>query len=162
MVIYRVQSGQPYRKRYSSDGGRSWSAVEALPFGSVRPKLLRAASGNVLLAGGRPGLFVWLGDPSGEQWSAVNVAELHNALILNASTSSWPLPRASMLYSESFINCSLRTSHTMSTAYTSLLQVTPAPVSIGVSGHLPQEERQRQREQPAEVFLDILGAQAVF
>ena len=40
----------------------------------------------------------------------------------------------------------------MSTAYTSLLRVAPAPA--GVSGHSSQEKRPRQREQPKkEVFL---------
>ena len=48
----------------------------------VRPKLvLLSGSGRPLLSGGRPGLFLWLGDPSGEHWTPISVPQVHNKLL---------------------------------------------------------------------------------
>ena len=57
LTVFRVQSCHPYRSSRSLDGGRVWTAPKLLApnvLGSVRPKLLRLPSGQVMLAGGRP------------------------------------------------------------------------------------------------------------
>lgn len=114
MVVFRVKSGMPYRKAFSPDGLR-WEAPEVMPFGSARPKLLAMANGSILLAGGRPGVKLWVGDPAGEHFVEHNIAAVHNAGVGGNAT---------LQYSEAFINGSLPSpGHTESTSYTSLLQV---------------------------------------
>ena len=82
LAVFRVESCQSYWKATSTSGGARWSTPVALGFGSARPKLvLLASSGRPLLSGGRPGLFLWLGDPSGEHWTPISVAQIHNKLL---------------------------------------------------------------------------------
>ena len=81
LTVFRVDSCHPYWKSRSTDGGISWSPPEALPFGSARPKLLRMPNGQPLLAGGRPGLWLWLGDQTGSTWTGINVCAEHNNLL---------------------------------------------------------------------------------
>lgn len=92
LAIFRVDACKPYWSAASSDGGRTWSDPQALPFGSVRPKLLLLSDGRVLLAGGRPGLFIWIATPvasAGPElwaWEAVSVPSVHNQLLEGAGS----------------------------------------------------------------------------
>jgi hypothetical protein len=136
LTVFRVQSCHPYRSSRSLDGGgKVWTALKLLApnvLGSVRPKLLRLPSGQVMLAGGRPGLSMWLSDDATAiTWTRINIAAVHNRL---ATDPSW-------LYGPGFVNdtnvCSATTKSpsgcscqhpvgpSPTTAYTSLLQVGP-------------------------------------
>eukprot|EP01049_Picozoa_sp_SAG25_P000704 SAG25_NODE_25_length_21717_cov_29.421778_17_plen_533_part_00 len=82
LAVFRVQSCQSYWKATSTDSGAQWSTPVALGFGSARPKLqLLSGSGRPLLSGGRPGLYLWLGDQRGENWTPINIARVHNSLL---------------------------------------------------------------------------------
>ena len=117
LSIFRVQACQSYWKSYSHDGV-TWTPPAALPFGSARPKLRLLADGKVLLSGGRPGLFLWVGDADAENWSAYNLASVHNRQIdAHGLPTSWK-------YSEAFVNSSTAETYVIeSTAYTSLLDL---------------------------------------
>eukprot|EP01043_Picozoa_sp_COSAG02_P050543 COSAG02_NODE_5206_length_4543_cov_11.594140_3_plen_420_part_00 len=95
LTVFRVDSCHPYWKSASTNGGKTWSAPSALPFGSARPKLLRMPNGQPLLAGGRPGVHLWLGDTTGSTWTPINVCATHNSLV--ADEPSWQ-------YSQRFVN----------------------------------------------------------
>ena len=77
-----------------------------------------------LLSGGRPGLFLWVGDVTGETWTPINVAAVHNSLVpAYKRNQGW-------LYEEGFVNgsayglpCSPSTGPAATTSYTSLLAV---------------------------------------
>ena len=77
-------------------------------------------NGQPLLAGGRPGLHLWLGDAQGRQWTAINVCAVHNSLVGNES--DWK-------YASTYVNGTGDNCHKadglppQSTAYTSLLEV---------------------------------------
>lgn len=66
--------------------------------GSVRPRMLILADGTILVTGGRPGMWVWVGSVNSTsadheylvtsqqiEWESVNVPEQHNKLVSNAS-----------------------------------------------------------------------------
>jgi hypothetical protein len=128
LAVFRVDSCNVYWMARSTDKGASFSKATALPFGSARPKLLMMPSGQPLLAGGRPGLFLWLGDATGSHWSAIDLAFVHNEL--TRDTPAWQ-------YSTGFVNgttpCEPQNVSrgqagfipASSTSYTSLLQVAP-------------------------------------
>ena len=83
LSVFRVDSCAPYWHSRSSDAGLTWSPPAALSKdvnGSARPKLLLLPNGQPLLSGGRPGLFLWLGDLTATHWTALNVAAIHNTL----------------------------------------------------------------------------------
>lgn len=102
LAVFRVQSCASYWSASSRDGGATWSAPSALPFGSVRPKLLRLADGRVLLAGGRPGLFLWVSsDAHATRWAPLRVAELHNRLLARAHPPRPPDPE--LLFPAEFV-----------------------------------------------------------
>jgi hypothetical protein len=47
---------------------------------SVMPKILQLSNGEVMLAGGRPGLMLWVGGrDEGSSWRPINIAAEHNA-----------------------------------------------------------------------------------
>ena len=90
LAVFRVQSCKPYWSATSKDGGRTWASPVALGFGSVRPKLARLRDGRVLLAGGRPGLFLWLADPQAMAWTPIHLAATHNQLLAgSAHLAEW-------------------------------------------------------------------------
>ena len=88
---------KPYRLSVSVDFGWSWSRgtvmrdVDGHAIGSARPKLLTLASTKqpstttaitpLLLAGGRPGLRLWLSTDVGMSWKSYNIAQIHNKLL---------------------------------------------------------------------------------
>eukprot|EP01050_Picozoa_sp_SAG11_P001778 SAG11_NODE_82_length_17639_cov_6.427594_6_plen_905_part_00 len=126
LTVFRVDSCHPYWHSRSTDGGKVWSAPQPLAAnvnGSVRPKLLLMPNGQPLLAGGRPGLFLWLGDVTATNWMPINVAAVHNSLTAHEPT--WQ-------YYSGFVNgtsvglpCDKKGGPAGSTSYTSLLQVAP-------------------------------------
>ena len=84
MCVMRVgfNRGEPLARCYSSDGGKTWSKVDRLPAYSVAPRLHRLQNGVIVLATGRPGLFLWLSnDPRGESWHPVDLLAHHNATL---------------------------------------------------------------------------------
>lgn len=89
LCVFRVGSGtdHPFGKCYSDDDGATWGPAESINAAwSVQPKLLLLANGVLLLAGGRPGLFVWIcADGSGLKWDPINLAKHHNETFSNAS-----------------------------------------------------------------------------
>ena len=127
LTVFRVDSCHPYWHSRSTDG-KVWSAPQPLAAnvnGSARPKLLLMPNGQPLLAGGRPGLFLWLGDIAAKMWTPINVAAVHNSLTTDEPT--WQ-------YSSSFVSggnvegLPCETGNNVprpagSTSYTSLLQV---------------------------------------
>ena len=96
--------------------------------GSARPKLLLLPNGQPLLAGGRPGLFLWLGDATATAWTPINVAEEHNRLTEDEPTWQYSDSFATGGHPDEGLPC--QTGNTVprpagSTSYTSLLQVAP-------------------------------------
>jgi hypothetical protein len=86
LTVFRVNSCAPYWHSRSSDDGATWTKATPLAAnvnGSARPKLLRLPNGQPLLSGGRPGLFLWLGDATGTTWTPLNVAAIHNSLTVD-------------------------------------------------------------------------------
>ena len=89
LAVFRSGDSKPtppnYRSVRSTSTGRHWQAAEVVgaegqrnaPH-AVRPRLLRLGNGEVLLSGGRRGLFVWRLRTDGG-WDATNIAAHHNA-----------------------------------------------------------------------------------
>jgi len=76
------QPGQQLARTYSSDGGRSWSAVDRLKAESVAPQICRLDNDVLVLSTGRPGIFLWLSaDVRGAQWHPIDVVAWHNAAL---------------------------------------------------------------------------------
>jgi hypothetical protein len=126
LTVFRVDSCHPYWHSRSTDRGKSWSAPTVLSGGvngSARPKLALMPNGQPLLAGGRPGLFLWLGNPSATPWRAVNVAAVHNSL--TADEPAWQ-------YAPGFVDGSAVGAPCApdipagTTSYTSLMQTGPS------------------------------------
>ena len=98
MVVFRVGDGVKYflHKCVSRDGGKSWSRPEALPTFGVLPSLVRVAGGGLLLATGRPGIFLWhSADGRGAHWESSDVIEHHNRVVTKPEyriepTPEWP------------------------------------------------------------------------
>ena len=93
-VLIVIRTGNGFHGREALYGTRSgatspgevWSKPAALgsaaaaPWG-VKPTLLQVPRGPLLLATGRPGLFLWVSYDGGDVWSAHNVAAAHNAAL---------------------------------------------------------------------------------
>ena len=95
MAVFRVGSGHQWnvRRAYSHDGGRTWSAADALPAWSVEPEVIRTANGTIALSTGRPGIDVWLSThPRGKDWKNIDVVEYHNHCVTdpNQRIASFP------------------------------------------------------------------------
>ena len=121
MCVYRVGGRQRYHKSYSADDGATWTGPEEMVgLWSVEPQLVRLENGLILLSGGRDGLFVWVcADGEGKRWARLNLAEHHNALVLDGS------PR----YSDSFCAAE-KVDPSQSTSYTGMVAVGPDEVLI--------------------------------
>jgi len=105
LCISRVGSGadQPLARSYSADGGRTWSPLDRLAAYSVAPQLCKLRNGVLLLATGRPGLFLWLSaDPRGQAWQSIDLMAHHNATV-----ERWPMTAE------------------QTTAYTAMVEVSP-------------------------------------
>lgn len=84
MCISRVGSGEKQKlaRTYSSDGGKSWSAIDRLPAHSVMPQICRTSDGVLALSTGRPGLWLWLStDKRGKNWQPIDLMAHHNAMV---------------------------------------------------------------------------------
>ncbi len=81
MCVFRVGSAFPYGQSWSSDEGKSWSAPVTMPgIFSVQPSLALLGDGAIALAGGRPGLYLWLNeDGGGTEWQQIDMLAHHNA-----------------------------------------------------------------------------------
>ncbi len=76
---HHKQPDQWLTRSSSSDGGRSWSAIETLPAWSVAPQCRRLQNNSVVLSTGRPGIFLWLAaDDGASRWQSVDVVDWHN------------------------------------------------------------------------------------
>lgn len=99
-VLIVIRTGNGFHARdalYATRSTRSppgtvWSKPTTLratgPAGSdqigpwgVKPTLLQVPQGPLLLATGRPGLFLWASYDNGRMWSAYNLAAAHNAAL---------------------------------------------------------------------------------
>lgn len=81
LCVYRVDSGpgKDYYCSISQDQGCSWGAPERMPgMGSVKPQIRKLPNGRFLLAGGRPGLFLWYSDDAFD-WRVIDLLQRHNA-----------------------------------------------------------------------------------
>lgn len=84
MCVSRVGSGKPQllARSYSSDGGKTWSALDRLPAYSVAPQIVRLQNGVLALSTGRPGLFAWFSaDPRGKTWQVIDIMAYHNSAV---------------------------------------------------------------------------------
>jgi hypothetical protein len=128
LAVFRVDSCHPYLTSRSTDGGVHWSTPNSLPFGSARPKLLLMPSGQPLLSGGRPGLWLWIGDITASVWTPINVAAVHNNLTLDSPTWQYNAGFVNGTAEKSGRPCEHALNETTvpragSTSYTSLLQI---------------------------------------
>ena len=92
-VLIVIRTGNGFHARDALYGTRSggaspgevWSkpsalgSADAAPWG-VKPMLLQVPRGPLLLATGRPGLFLWV-SYDGSSWSAHNIAAVHNTAL---------------------------------------------------------------------------------
>ena len=119
LVVVRADSGDGVPRKLlrgyftvkSADGGQTWGepspliASNGVAAGSARPRLLLMGGeggGPLLLAGGRPGLYMWVNAAAdGERWDAVNLAAAHNDALRAANAS------ASLRFCDAFVRDSL-------------------------------------------------------
>ena len=129
MCIMRVgqhhkQPDQWLRRTYSSDGGRSWSAIDTLPAYSVAPQICRLDNEVLVLSTGRPGIFLWLSDDDrGAEWSSVDIVEWHNTALDEPSHIRIPVPASSGIDP-----LSARKGQT--TSYTAILEISPNRIFV--------------------------------
>ena len=72
----------PLHQCTSSDGGKTWSKPRALPAFGVLPSLQKLANGGLILATGRPGIWLWYSaDGRGETWEPIDAMAHHNAVV---------------------------------------------------------------------------------
>lgn len=66
----------------SLDGGKTWSTPKPLPAYSVLPSLQRLSGGGLMLATGRPGIWLWYSaDGRGDAWEPIDALAHHNAAV---------------------------------------------------------------------------------
>ena len=122
MCVMRVgqhhkQPDQWLRRIYSSDGGRSWSAIDILPAYSVAPQICRLDNDVLVLSTGRPGIFLWLSaDVRGTQWHCVDVVDWHNKVL--DEPSHIKIPTSGTMNPVSALKG-------QTTSYTAILEVSP-------------------------------------
>ena len=116
LMIFRADSMKPYWKTYSSDDGYTWtipvSMVSASNYHSqwsVKPRLRQVPNKPLLvLAGGRPGLFLWISEDFGNTWSSYNIAAIHNVNIQPTKNE----PNVTKLkYNDQVVLCNNYTDH---------------------------------------------------
>jgi len=81
LCVLRLGGWRLFGQSWSSDEGRTWTPAVAMPAFSVQPSLVTLHGGQtVILAGGRPGLYLWFDrDGTGERWQWIDVQINHNA-----------------------------------------------------------------------------------
>jgi len=80
MCVFRVASRANYGQCWSSDEGKTWTQPVAMDgVFSVQPSLAMLPDGTLALAGGRPGLHLWLNaDGSSLTWQHIDMQTHHN------------------------------------------------------------------------------------
>ena len=84
LAVYRTGMFEqnPIHQSISADGGKTWSAPKALPAFSVLPSLQKLSNGALILATGRPGIWLWYSaDGRGETWEPIDAMAHHNAVV---------------------------------------------------------------------------------
>ena len=82
----------PFLSATSTDGGHHWTAPQALPNDmlSSTPKATVLGNGALLVAGGRPGVDLWVSlDGFGDTWARYSLPAIHNALATRAGKLDW-------------------------------------------------------------------------
>ncbi len=119
MCVYRIGSGrdQLFHKSVSADEGQSWSKPEAIAGAwSVQPRLASVGEHSILLAGGRPGLFLWANeDGTGGDWQRISLAAHHNELFDDPAFH----------FEEEVCSGEGRAKPTQTTSYTGLAAISP-------------------------------------
>jgi uncharacterized sulfatase len=84
LAVYRIGMFEqnPLHQSMSTDGGKTWSTPKALPAFSVLPSLQRLSGGGLILATGRPGIWLWYSaDGRGDRWEPIDALAHHNAAV---------------------------------------------------------------------------------
>ena len=130
LLVFRLQSGQPLWKTYSSDAGVTWTEPQPTSAWAVWPQLLLLSNGVLVLTSGRPGLGLWVsakGD--GGEWEFHNVAAAHNSFIIDPLSDP-------LAFTAKVANVTSHTSPAavangrQTTAYTGLAEVSPGVVLL--------------------------------
>ena len=82
----------PFLSTTSTDMGRSWAMPRALPDDmlSSTPKATVLGNGALLVAGGRPGVDLWVSlDGFGEGWVRYSLPTIHNRLAARDGKLDW-------------------------------------------------------------------------
>ena len=83
MCVSRVGSGEDQKlaRTFSSDQGKTWTAIDRLPAFSVAPNMSQLSNGVIAISTGRPGLFLCLSsDPGGKgEWESIDLMDHHNS-----------------------------------------------------------------------------------
>jgi hypothetical protein len=105
LSVFRVQEHRNYWQATSVDGGASWSEPIETNAWSVFPQLQTLQNGATVLAGGRPGLGLWLlADVAAAEWRFYNLAAEHNAACAAAAAAATTTP-ATMLAATADAGC---------------------------------------------------------
>jgi hypothetical protein len=86
LCIYRLDSGTGkfFGRSISADEGQTWQTQKRRQDqASVRPQLLARENGDLLLSGGRPGIYLW--QRKNGRWQQYDIAAHHNRHVLPAS-----------------------------------------------------------------------------
>ena len=84
LAVYRTGMFEqnPIYKSISTDGGKTWSKPKPLPAFGVLPSIQKLSNGGLILATGRPGIWLWYSaDGRGEIWEPIDAMSHHNAVV---------------------------------------------------------------------------------
>jgi hypothetical protein len=115
LMVFRADSMKPYWKTYSNDDGHTWTkpvpmiSTNYQSQWSVKPRLRQVPNQPLLiLAGGRPGIFLWISDDFGETWLSHNIAAIHNENLQPTKN----VPNVTKLkFNEQVVQCKNYTDH---------------------------------------------------
>ena len=101
---------------------RSWSLSSApASMLSARPRAVALPSGPILVAGGRPGLNLWVNEAGdGEQWQSFDIPTEHNKLMKDPA----------LKYCTPFENANMSLGWAASSAYTQTLALSPTAAIV--------------------------------
>ena len=84
LAVYRTGMFEqnPIHRSISTDGGKTWNTPKPLSAFGVLPSLQKLADGGLILATGRPGIWLWYSaDGRGETWEPIDAMAHHNAVV---------------------------------------------------------------------------------
>ena len=88
---------------------------------SARPRAVALPSGPILVAGGRPGLNLWVNEAGdGEQWQSFDIPTEHNKLMKDPA----------LKYCTAFENANMSLGWAASSAYTQTLALSPTAAIV--------------------------------